>query len=80
MVIIVDWSQLGAGPWYDNAVLNIKIVAKYVAQFILFLNDQKYPIKNINLIGFSLGAEIAGSVGNIMLKWDVKLNFMTGLL
>lgn len=61
-------------PW---GVKNAPIVAKCLAQFInnLIANDI-YDMEDIHLIGFSLGAQIAGLSANYLQK---KLRRITGL-
>lgn len=67
-----------AVPWYNNAVDNLPIAAKYVARFIRFLLHQGYQKQKIHLIGFSLGAEVAGFVGKQLKEWGVQLPRITG--
>lgn len=62
-VILVDWSPLCAFPWYAHAVINTPVVGLYLSKFIKFIVSHGVPIKSIHLIGFSLGAEIAGFTG-----------------
>jgi hypothetical protein len=62
-IIIVDWSPMCAFPWYSHAVLNTRIAAKYLAKFIEYLVSRRFYLSKIHLIGFSLGAEIAGFTG-----------------
>lgn len=63
-VIVVDWGSLAAFPYYAAAVKNTKTVGRYVAEFLVFLNDERIvPLQKIHLIGFSLGAEVAGFTG-----------------
>ncbi|XP_022168110.1 pancreatic triacylglycerol lipase isoform X1 [Myzus persicae] len=76
-IIIVDWSPLCAFPWYSHAVLNTRIAAKYLAKFIEYLVSRRFYLSKIHLIGFSLGAEIAGFTGkNLKIG---KLPRITGL-
>lgn len=78
-VILVDWSPITATPWYSTSVSHIPLVGRYIARFIRFLiNDGKYPVQNIHVIGFSLGAEIAGFVGQQLQEWGIKLPRITG--
>lgn len=59
----MDWSPLSAFPWYAHAVLNTPVVGLYLAKFVRFIVFHGVPIKSIHIIGFSLGAEIAGFTG-----------------
>lgn len=62
-IIIVDWSPMCAFPWYSHAVLNTRVVAKYLARFIEYLVSRGFYLSKMHLIGFSLGAEVAGFTG-----------------
>lgn len=62
-IVIVDWSPLCAFPWYSHAVLNTRVAARYLAKFIEYLVSRGFRLSKIHLIGFSLGAEIAGFTG-----------------
>ncbi|CAH1408101.1 unnamed protein product [Nezara viridula] len=76
-LIVVDWSSLAAGPWYHSAVANTKVVAKWLAGVIDSLVIRGLPLASFHVIGFSLGAEIAGLTAK---KVTVgKLRRVTGL-
>uniref|UniRef100_A0A8D8TKH1 Pancreatic lipase-related protein 2 n=1 Tax=Cacopsylla melanoneura TaxID=428564 RepID=A0A8D8TKH1_9HEMI len=76
-IILVDWSSLSAFPWYTNAASNTKVVGHFIASFIRFLVSKGYPLDRMHVIGFSLGAEIAGFTGKAL---DIgKLPRITGL-
>lgn len=62
-IVIVDWSPMCAFPWYSHAVLNTRVAARYLAKFIEYLVSRGFRLSKIHLIGFSLGAEIAGFTG-----------------
>ncbi|XP_016968179.1 pancreatic lipase-related protein 2 [Drosophila biarmipes] len=78
-VILIDWSAMTAVPWYSNAVENLPVTARYLARFLRFLVDKGYPTKYIHLIGFSLGAEVAGFAGKQLQEWGIKLPRITAL-
>jgi hypothetical protein len=62
-VILVDWNTLSALPWYSAAVKNCQVVGKYLAKFLEYLDGRGIPLSNVHVIGFSLGAEVAGFAG-----------------
>ncbi|XP_036333610.1 pancreatic lipase-related protein 2 [Rhagoletis pomonella] len=78
-VILVDWSPMTALPWYTNAVENLPVAARFMARFLRFLVASGYQTRLIHVIGFSLGAEVAGFVGKQLLEWGVVLPRITGL-
>lgn len=78
-VILVDWSPLTAMPWYTNSVDNIPIAGRYIARFLRYLIGTGFPKAQIHVIGFSLGAEVAGFAGQQIQEWGVVLSRITGL-
>lgn len=68
-MIVVDWGSLCSFPYYAAAVKNTRLVGKYLARFLKFLhNSRVIPIDEVHLIGFSLGAEVAGFTGKALGK------------
>ena len=65
-VIGVDWSTLATYPNYARAALCTNFVGMYLAQFLDFLILSGTPDRNIHVIGYSLGAHVAGSTGHSM--------------
>lgn len=55
-------------------------VARYLARFLRFLIQNGIDINKIHLIGFSLGAEVAGFAGKILKEWNMELPRITGEL
>nr|CAD7198397.1 unnamed protein product [Timema douglasi] len=76
-VVVVDWSALCAGPWYSSAVGNSQVCGDYLALFLDYLIDSGMPLSNLHVIGFSLGAEVAGFTGRAITSG--KLPRITGL-
>ncbi|RWS06517.1 Pancreatic lipase-related protein 1-like protein [Dinothrombium tinctorium] len=75
-VIIVDWEKGAALPNYIQAAANARLVGKQIALLIDIINREKLmKPKDYHIIGFSLGAHIAGFAGT-----EVKnLSRITGL-
>ncbi|ODM96530.1 Pancreatic lipase-related protein 2 [Orchesella cincta] len=75
-IVMVDWGALGnprTGDdsnmvFYRFAVHNVPVVGKRVGEFILFLmkNGVIRSLDEVHIIGFSLGAHVAGDAGNTL--------------
>ena len=74
-VMTIDWGN-GARFPYAQAVANVRLVGREIAilvkemQSLLGVNPDR-----IHIIGFSLGAHIAGTVGRLL---DCQLGRITG--
>ena len=62
-VITVDWEILALFPLYVRAVTYTNIVGEHTGDFINFLVDQGAKLEDFHVIGFSLGAHVAGKAG-----------------
>lgn len=63
-VVCVDWSELSFATLYFIARFRCKEIGNYVAELILMLtNNTSQSMDNIHIIGFSMGAHIAGFAG-----------------
>lgn len=77
-IILVDWKELCPFPWYSQSVQNTKLVANKLSEFIKFYNSTgEMPISKIHIIGFSLGAHVAGMIGKTLT--DPKLPRITAI-
>lgn len=64
-VIIMNWSILSAAPDYFTAVANAQIASAEAAKLLKFLVDlEKTTWDKVHLIGYSLGGQVVGQVGN----------------
>ncbi|XP_053151783.1 endothelial lipase isoform X2 [Hemicordylus capensis] len=63
-VVVVDWLAL-AHQLYTDAVNNTRVVGKEVAKLLDWLQEKElFQLQNVHLIGYSLGAHVAGYTGN----------------
>lgn len=75
-IICVDWSIVIFDLAYFTARLRCKEVGNYLAELILMLADNtNQKTDNIHIIGFSMGAHIAGYAGK---RLDGQLQRITG--
>lgn len=58
---------------------NVPRVGRYLARFIKFLHENGVNMQLIRLIGFSLGAEVAGFAGKALKELNLRLPRITGM-
>jgi hypothetical protein len=61
-VVVVNWWSLARGPHYGVAAKNTKEVGRSLANFIdnLIQETQGAARRDLHVLGFSLGAQVAG--------------------
>ncbi|XP_012581264.1 PREDICTED: endothelial lipase [Condylura cristata] len=65
-VVVVDWLPL-AHQLYREAVNNTQVVGHSVARMLDWLQEKgNFSLGNVHLIGYSLGAHVAGYAGNFV--------------
>ncbi|XP_063057219.1 lipoprotein lipase [Engraulis encrasicolus] len=75
-VIVVDWLHR-AQQHYPTSAAYTKLVGRDVAKFVIWLLDvMDYPWEKLHLLGYSLGAHVAGIAG---LLTKSKVHRITGL-
>lgn len=86
-VVVVDWGKLASASfwtalfYYPQAVQNVARVGEHVANFIKFLLDAEAicSLGKVHLLGFSLGAHVAGVAGMYLKnKTGIKVGRITG--
>ena len=78
-VIGVYWGK-GARKQYFQAAGNSRLVGAQIAYFIQLLhNDLRLCYSKVHLIGFSLGAQIAGFAGRRLREKGHIISRITGL-
>lgn len=60
ILVCVDWGPGSAVPNYVRAAANTRLVGRQLAKLIRSLN---VPLEKVHMIGFSLGAHVAGFAG-----------------
>ncbi|KAG7212631.1 hypothetical protein KM043_012917 [Ampulex compressa] len=77
-VLILDWTR-GAGTTYSAAVANTELVGRQLALVLLDSISLGTPMKNIHIVGFSLGAHVAGCASEMLKSRNLLLGRITGL-
>lgn len=79
-IIILDWSMLTTAPWYAQAIINARFTGKVLATFLEHYHSNKeLSIDNVHIVGFSLGAHVAGIAGKFLRVKGQKVARITGL-
>ncbi|XP_065226686.1 pancreatic triacylglycerol lipase-like [Planococcus citri] len=78
-IVLVDWHKGAAGPSYISAAANTQLVGRQLALLIMELLSHGADASQMHIIGFSLGAHIAGYAGRAIQKVRVKIGRITGL-
>lgn len=69
----MNWEKLSGMPWYITAVRNTRKVGRHVAKMISWLDiNNVVSLSRLHVIGFSLGAEVAGFIGKSLSPKKVK--------
>ncbi|OXU19427.1 hypothetical protein TSAR_004763 [Trichomalopsis sarcophagae] len=77
-VVVVDWAK-GAGSTYGLAVSNVELVGRQLGLILLDAVHMGVNPRNIHLVGFSLGAHVAGCASEVLKKNNILLGRITGL-
>lgn len=77
-MIIVDWAK-GAGSTYGNAVSNVELVGRQLGLILLDAVHVGVLPSAMHLIGFSLGAHVAGCASEVLKKHGLLIGRITGL-
>ncbi|XP_003743786.1 pancreatic lipase-related protein 2 [Galendromus occidentalis] len=81
-VIIVDWTKgARASTLYFGAAANADVVGRIAAHLCLKLVEEyAIPLENVEFIGFSLGAQVAGFFAKEVFQiWGEKIGKITAL-
>lgn len=62
-VCSVDWSRMANYEYSVAALVNTKMVANYMIEFVDFLITRGMNVQHVAIAGHSLGAQVAGIVG-----------------
>lgn len=80
-MIVVDWGNLARLPCYPTAAFNTRQAGECIANIIigLGLSYPDFKAKDVHVVGFSLGAHVAGFASNSLEDaTGVKFHRITG--
>ncbi|KAK9298987.1 hypothetical protein QLX08_007896 [Tetragonisca angustula] len=77
-VLVLDWTR-GAATTYTAAVANTELVGRQLGLVLLDAVNLGTRPEDIHVIGFSLGAHVAGCASEILKKKNILLGRITGL-
>ncbi|XP_076632121.1 pancreatic triacylglycerol lipase [Colletes latitarsis] len=77
-VLVLDWTR-GAATTYSAAVANTELVGRQLGLVLLDIINLGVLPEKIHIIGFSLGAHVAGCASEILKKRNLLLGRITGL-
>uniref|UniRef100_A0ABD2XJV1 phospholipase A1 n=1 Tax=Trichogramma kaykai TaxID=54128 RepID=A0ABD2XJV1_9HYME len=77
-VIVVNWAR-GAGSSYGLAVSNTELVGRQLGLILSDAVDMGVPPARMHLVGFSLGAHVAGCASEVLKKRGHLPGRITGL-
>ncbi|XP_054009605.1 pancreatic triacylglycerol lipase-like [Hylaeus anthracinus] len=77
-VLVLDWTR-GAATTYSAAVANTELVGRQLGLVLLNMIDLGVSPEKIHVIGFSLGAHVAGCASEVLKKRNLLLGRITGL-
>jgi Lipase len=75
----VNWVNGAKGPNYLRAVANAELVARQVSRLIVEMIAIGASPRDIHIIGFSLGAQVAGITGAAIQREGFKIGRITGI-
>lgn len=79
-MILIDWEKGAKGPQYPYAAANTEVVGRQLGFLLLHMINLGINPEKIHLIGFSLGAHVAGCASELVKTRGYLLGRITGKL
>lgn len=79
-VVMVDWHKAAAGPSYPLAAANTQLIGRQLALLLIDIVSLGTPPDMVHVIGFSLGAHVAGFAGRAIQKRGIHVGRITGIV
>lgn len=77
-MIFVDWEKGAAGPSYAVAAANTQLIGRQLAILIADMVALNSDPERMHVIGFSLGAHVAGFAGKALRSSGIRIGRITG--
>lgn len=74
----MDWEKGAAGPAYALAAANTQLIGRQLAILIMDMVALNSDPNKIHIIGFSLGAHVAGFAGKALKRNNIDIGRITG--
>lgn len=78
-MILMDWSKGARGPQYATAAANTEVAGRQLGILLLQMIDRGLDPDKIHLLGFSLGAHVAGTASEMLKQKGHLIGRITGL-
>ncbi|CAH0556140.1 unnamed protein product [Brassicogethes aeneus] len=78
-MILMDWSKGARGPQYATAAANTEVAGRQLGLLLIQMVEKGLDPKNIHLLGFSLGAHVAGTASEMLKYKGHLIGRITGL-
>ncbi|XP_050310321.1 pancreatic lipase-related protein 2-like isoform X2 [Anthonomus grandis grandis] len=78
-VVLMDWKMGARGPYYASAAANTELVGRELGMLLVNMVENGLYSTNIHLIGFSLGAHVAGTASEPLKQKGHMIGRITGL-
>uniref|UniRef100_A0A182VQU1 Lipase domain-containing protein n=1 Tax=Anopheles minimus TaxID=112268 RepID=A0A182VQU1_9DIPT len=63
---VLDWKPYAEFAYQIAARQSTPVVANYLFQFLQYISILYFPLEKVSLVGFSMGAQIAGLTGKLL--------------
>lgn len=78
-MVMVDWQKGAAGPSYPIAAANTQLIGRQLALLLADIVSLGADPASIHIIGFSLGAHVAGFAGRAVQQRGIHIGRISGI-
>lgn len=77
-MVIVNWEKGARGPRYTTAAANTEVIGRQLGLLLLDMTSMGIDTSRVHVIGFSLGAHVAGVASEMLKEKGYLLGRITG--